>query len=65
MIFDIRLKSNLTRNKTTGNDKRSFFYTWLGSVESHSRVLGDIPQFFQLIPASYKSDKPINITGID
>ena len=27
--------------------------------------LGDIPGFIQLLPGSYKSKKPINITGID
>ena len=41
------------------------FYTILGFTESHSGVLGDIPGFVQLIPGSYKSDKPINVTGID
>ena len=27
--------------------------------------LGDIEGFVQLIPGSYKSDRPINLTGID
>ena len=64
-IDDIRLKSSLTTNKTIRFTKRSFFYTFLGCVESHSGVLLDIPGFVQLIPGKYKSDKPINITGID
>ena len=34
-------------------------------TQSHSGELGDIPGFIQLIPGSYKSDRPINITGID
>ena len=34
-------------------------------TEWHSGVLDDIPGFVQLIPGSYKSDKTINITGID
>ena len=37
----------------------------LGSTQFHSGELGDIPGFFQLIQGSYKSDRPINITGID
>ena len=36
-----------------------------GFTRSHSGELGDIPGFIQLIPVSYKSDRPINITGID
>ena len=27
--------------------------------------VGDIDGYFQLIPGSYKSDKPINLTGFD
>ena len=34
-------------------------------MQSHSGELGDTPGFLQLTPGSYKSDKPINITGID
>ena len=37
----------------------------MGFVHSHSGELGDIPCFIQLLPRSYKSDKPINNTGID
>ena len=62
---DIRLRSNLTTNKTIKFTKRSFFYTVLAVVKSHSGAFGVIPGFVQLIPGSYKSDKPINITGID
>ena len=36
----------------------------MGFTESHSGPLGDIDGFIQLIPGSYKSDKPINVTGI-
>ena len=42
-----------------------FFYTILGFIESHSGELGDFEGFVQLIPVSYKGDKPVNITGID
>ena len=44
---------------------KSFFYTILGFTQSHSYPLDDIDGFHQLIAGSYKSDKPINITGID
>ena len=37
----------------------------LGFTQSRSCELGDIQGFVELIPGSYKSDKPINITGID
>ena len=63
-IDDIRLRSNLTNNKTIRFTKK-IFYTILGFVESHSGPLGDIKEFFQLITGSYRSEKPINITGID
>ena len=45
--------------------KKSFFYTILDFTQSHSYPLDDIDVFYQLIAGSYKSDKPINITGID
>ena len=64
-IDDIRLKSNLTTYKTIKFTNKSFFYTILGFMESHSGALGDISGFVQLIPGSYKSDKPLNNTGID
>ena len=60
---DFRLNSNLTTIKTMRFTKKSFFYTMLGFTKSHSGVLGDISGFVQLIPGSYKSDKPINISG--
>ena len=40
-------------------------YTILGFTQSHSGELDDIERFVQLIPGSYKSDKPINVTGIN
>ena len=33
--------------------------------QSHSGEFGDILGFVQLLPGCYKSDKPINIRGID
>ena len=62
---DIRLKSKLTTNKTIRFTKRSYFQTILSFTQSHSGVLGDTKGFVQLIPGSYKSDKSLNITGID
>ena len=64
-IDDIRLKSNLKTNQTLIFTKRSFFYTILGFTQSTSYPLNDIDSHYQLIAGSYKSDKPINITGID
>ena len=62
---DIRLKSNLKTNQTLIFTERSFFYTVLGFTRSRSYPLDDVDGFYQLIAGSYKSDKPINITGID
>ena len=64
-IDDIRLKSNLKINQTLIFTEKSFFYTILGFTQSQSYPLDDIDGFYQLIAGSYKSDKPINITGID
>ena len=64
-IDDIRLKSNLKIKQTLIFTEKSFFYTILGFTQSHSYPLDDIDGFYQLIAGSYKSDKPINITGID
>ena len=64
-IDDIRLKSNLKTNQTLIFTEKSFFYTILGFTRSRSYPLEDIEGFYQLIAGSYKSDKPIHITGID
>ena len=41
------------------------FYTFLGFVQSHSGVIGDIEGFIQKTRVTYKNHKHINITGID
>ena len=64
-IDDIRLKSNLKINQTLLFTEKSFFYTILGFTQSRSYPLDDIEGFYQLVAGLYKSDKPINITGID
>ena len=64
-IDDIRLKSNLKINQTLIFTEKSFFYTILGFTQSQSYPLDDIDGFYQIIAGSYKSNKPINITGID
>ena len=64
-IDDIRLKSNLKINQTLIFTEKPFFYTILGFTQSRSYPLDDIDGFYQLIAGSYKSDKPINITGVD
>ena len=43
----------------------SLFYTILGFTRSRVHLLHDIDGFYELIAGSYKSDKPIKITGID
>ena len=58
-------KSNLKINQTLIFTNKSFFYTILGFTQSHSYPLDAIDEFYHLIAGSYKSDKPINITGID
>ena len=64
-IDDTRLKSILKINQTLIFTEKSFFYTILGFTQSRSYPLDDIEGFYQIIAGSYKSDKPINITGID
>ena len=64
-IDDIRLKSNLKINQTLIFTEKFFFYTILGYTQSRSYPLDDIDGFYQLIAGSYKSDRAINITGID
>ena len=64
-IDDIRLKSNLKTNQTLLFTKKSFFYTILGFTRSRSYPLDDIDGFYRLTAGSYKSDRPINILGID
>ena len=64
-IDDIRLKSNLKINQTLIFTEKSFFYTLLGFTQSHQGPLNDIEGFYQILPGSSKSNKPINITGID
>ena len=62
---DVRLGSKLSANRTIKFTKNSFFSNVLGFVKSHQEPLDDIPGFYQIIPGSYKSDKPINIIGVD
>ena len=60
-----KYKTDLKINQTLIFTEKSFFYTTLGYTRSRSYPLDDIEGFYQLIAGSYKSDKPINITGID
>ena len=64
-IDDIRFKSNLITNQTLVFTNKSFFYFILGFTQSHQGPLNDIEGIYQILPGSYKSEKPINITGID
>ena len=62
---DNEFKSNLKTNQTLIFTEKSFFYIILGFTQSRSYPLDDIDGFYHLIAGSYKSDRPINITGID
>ena len=64
-IDDVRLKSNLKNNQTLIYTTKSFFYTMLGFTQSHQGPLNDFEGFYQILPGSYKSDRPINVTRID
>ena len=64
-IDDIRLESILKINQTLIFTEKSFFYTNLGYTRSRSYPLDDIEGFYQLIAGSCKSDRPINLTGVD
>ena len=64
-IDDVRLKSNLKINQTLIFTEKSFFYKILGFTRSHCYPLDDIDGFYQIIAGSYRSEKPMNITGID
>ena len=65
-IDDTRPRSNLTTDKRKKFTTKSFSYTILGFTQSHSGLLNDLPHgIIQKTPGSYKSEKPINITGID
>ena len=64
-IDERKYKTDLKINQTLIFTNKSFFYTILGFTQPHQGPLNDIEGFYQLLPGSYKSDKPINITGID
>ena len=64
-IDESKYKTDLKINQTLIFTKKTFFYTILGFTKSHQGPLNDIDGFYQLISGSYKSEKPINITGID
>ena len=64
-IAEKKYKANLKINQTLIFTNKSFFYTTLGSTQSHSYPLDDIDGFYQLIAGSNESDKPINNTSID
>ena len=64
-IEDVRLKTILTTNKTIRFTKKSFFHPILGFTQSHSGESGDIERFVHFLSGTYKSDKPLNIMGIE
>ena len=64
-IDERKYKTDLKINQTLIYTNKSFFYNILGFTQSHSYPLDDIEGFYQLIPGSYQSERPINIIGID
>ena len=64
-IDERKYKTDLKINQTLIFTNGSFFYTILGFTQSHSYPLEDLERFYQLIAGLYKSERPINITGID
>ena len=64
-IDERKYKTDLKINQTLIFTDKSFFYSILGFTQSHSYPLEDIEGFYQLIAGLYKSERPINITGID
>ena len=64
-IDERKYKTDLKINQTLIFTNKSFFYTILGFTQSDQGPLNDIEGFYQILAGSYKSDKPINITGID
>ena len=61
----VRLYSNLKTNQILITTNKSFSFTKLGFTQSPQGPLNNIERFYQILPGSYKSDKPINITGSD
>ena len=64
-IDERKYKTDLKINQTLIFTNKSFFYTILGFTQSHSYPLDDLEGFYQLIAGLYKSDRPVNFTGID
>ena len=65
-IDDIRMRSILSTNKAIKFTDKPVFFTMPGLTHSQSGYLVDSPELLtQKVPVSSKSEKPINITGID
>ena len=64
-IVERKYKTDLKSNQTLIFTNKSFFFTILGFTRSHSNPLEDIEGFYQLIAGLYKSERPINIIGMD
>ena len=64
-IDEIRLKSNLNIIQTLKFTGKFSFHTLLCITQFRSGALRDIKGFIEKIPGTYRSEKPINVTGID
>ena len=61
----MRLRSNVTNEKTMKFTKKFFFYTILGFTQSQSGTQSDFEGFVQLIPGSQESHKLIIKTDVE
>ena len=64
-VDDVSINSNFKSFQSLIFTKNLFFYIILGITRWHSYPLDDIDGFYQLIAGSYRSDRPIKLTGID
>ena len=65
-IDDIRLRSNITTNKTIKFSQKFFFYMILRFTQSHSSLFDNpLNGYIKKLAGTYNSEKPINTTGID
>ena len=57
--------SNLKIDQTLICTKKSSFYRILVIIQSHSGPVGDVDGTIEVIPGTYKREKPNNFTGFD
>ena len=63
-IDDITLRSNLRTKKTNRFGKNTFFKTTLGFIQPRCGPFSDFEGFIQITQGTYKSNKPVTLTGV-